>query len=84
MITRNAFKMDDCPNYAIQPIRCAICNVALDLIKLKSIVRFEVFAAVTMKNAVFCDVASCRYFVNPRFGGTYRLHLLLKMEAIRR
>jgi hypothetical protein len=28
-----------------------------------------------MKNAVFCDVASCRYCVNRRFGGTYRLHL---------
>jgi hypothetical protein len=28
-----------------------------------------------MKNAVFLDVASCRYFVNRRFGGTYRLHL---------
>jgi hypothetical protein len=30
---------------------------------------------VTTKNAVFWDVASCRYFVNRRFGGTYRLHL---------
>jgi hypothetical protein len=55
-------------------------------------VRFEVFKAVTMKNAVFWDVAPCRYCVNRRFGGTYRLHLqgikiqesiTLKMEAIR-
>jgi hypothetical protein len=38
-------------------------------------VRFEVFTAMTMKNAVFWDVASCRYFLNRRFGGTYRLHL---------
>jgi hypothetical protein len=38
-------------------------------------VRFEVFTAVTMKNAVFWDVAPCKYFVNRRFGGTYRLHL---------
>jgi hypothetical protein len=38
-------------------------------------VRFEVFTAMTKKNAVFWDVASCRYFVNRRFGGTYRLHL---------
>jgi hypothetical protein len=30
---------------------------------------------VTMKNVVFWDVAPCRYFVNRRFGGTYRLHL---------
>jgi hypothetical protein len=28
-----------------------------------------------MKNAVFWDVAPYRYFVNRRFGGTYRLHL---------
>jgi hypothetical protein len=28
-----------------------------------------------LKNAVFWDVAMCRYFVNRRFGGTYRLHL---------
>jgi hypothetical protein len=33
-------------------------------------VRFEVFTAVTMKNAVFLDVAPCRYCVNRRFGGT--------------
>jgi hypothetical protein len=38
-------------------------------------VRFEVLTAVTMKNSVFWDVAPCRYFVNRRFGGTYRLHL---------
>jgi hypothetical protein len=28
-----------------------------------------------MKNAVFWDVVPCRYCVNRRFGGTYRLHL---------
>jgi hypothetical protein len=28
-----------------------------------------------MKSAVFLDVAPCRYFVNRRFGGTYRLHV---------
>jgi hypothetical protein len=28
-----------------------------------------------MKNAVFRDVAPCRYCVNRRFGGTCRLHL---------
>jgi hypothetical protein len=37
-------------------------------------VRFEVFTAVTMKNAVFWDVAPCISCVNRRFGGTYRLH----------
>jgi hypothetical protein len=38
-------------------------------------VRFEVFTAVTMKKAVFWDEVQCRYCVNRRFGGTYRLHL---------
>jgi hypothetical protein len=28
-----------------------------------------------LKNAVFWDVAPCRFSVNRRFGGTYRLHL---------
>jgi hypothetical protein len=28
---------------------------------------------VTMKNAVFWDVAPCRYCVNRRFGGMYRM-----------
>jgi hypothetical protein len=28
-----------------------------------------------MKNAVLWDVAPCRYYVNRRFGGKYRLHL---------
>jgi bisphosphoglycerate-dependent phosphoglycerate mutase len=28
-----------------------------------------------MKNTVFWDVAPCRYYVNRRFGGTYRVHL---------
>jgi hypothetical protein len=36
-------------------------------------VKFEVFTAVTMKNAVFWDVALCRSCLNRRFGGTYRL-----------
>jgi hypothetical protein len=38
-------------------------------------VRFEVFTAVTVKNAVFWYVAPCRSCVERRFGGTYRLHL---------
>jgi hypothetical protein len=38
-------------------------------------VRFEVFMAVTMKNAVFWNVAPCRSCVNRRFGGMYRIHL---------
>jgi hypothetical protein len=31
--------------------------------------------AVTMKNAIFWDVAPCRSCVNRRFRGTYHLHL---------
>jgi hypothetical protein len=42
---------------------------------IKIFVRCEVFTAVTMKIAVFWDVAPCRHCVNRRFGGTYRLHL---------
>jgi hypothetical protein len=39
------------------------------------IVRFEVFTAVTMKNAIFWDVVPCRSReLNRRLGGTYRLH----------
>jgi hypothetical protein len=38
-------------------------------------VRFEIFTAVAMKNAVFWDVALCRSCVNWRLGGTYRLRL---------
>jgi hypothetical protein len=37
-------------------------------------VRFEVFTAVTTKNCVFCDVTTCGYYNNRRFGVTYRLH----------
>jgi hypothetical protein len=38
--------------------------------KNKKNVRFEVFAAVAMKNAVFWDVVQCRSCVDRRFGGT--------------
>jgi hypothetical protein len=30
--------------------------------------------AVTMKTAVFWDVAPCGFTINRRFGGTFRLH----------
>jgi hypothetical protein len=39
-------------------------------IEINEYLRFEVFPAVTMKKAVFWDVAPCRC-VNQRFGGTY-------------
>jgi hypothetical protein len=54
-----------------------IVRVILNIYETKlNGIRFEVFTAVTMKNAVFWDVAPCRYFVNRRFGGTYRLNLV--------
>jgi hypothetical protein len=43
--------------------------------KKKRHISFEVFTMVTMKNAIFWDVAPCRSCVNRLFGGTYRLHL---------
>jgi hypothetical protein len=42
---------------------------------LVKFLRFEVFTAVTMKNAVFWDVAPSRSCVNRRYGGTYCFHL---------
>jgi hypothetical protein len=44
-------------------------------------VRFEVVTAVTMKNAVFWDVAPCSSCVNRRFGGTYRIVCSLQPPA---
>jgi hypothetical protein len=55
------------------------CFVVHAIPNLFYYVRFEDSTVVTMKNAVFWDVAPCRYFINRRFGGTYHLHL----QAIR-
>jgi hypothetical protein len=41
----------------------------------KRYARFEVFTAVTMKNAVFWDVAPYSSCVNRRFEGTYHVYL---------
>jgi hypothetical protein len=40
-----------------------------------TITEFEVITAVTMKNAIFLDVAPCGFIINPRFDETSRLHL---------
>jgi hypothetical protein len=37
-------------------------------------VGFEVFMAVTMKNAIFWDVGPCEFNINRHFGGTCCLH----------
>jgi hypothetical protein len=42
-------------------------------VTMKNAVRFEVFTAVTMKNGVFWVVTPCGSCKNGRFGGTWRL-----------
>jgi hypothetical protein len=39
-----------------------------------SLVRFEVFTAVTMKNGVILDITLCGSCKTRRFRGKYRLH----------
>jgi hypothetical protein len=51
-------------------LEIVVCSVN-DMYKY---VRFEVFMAVTMKNAVFWDIMPCGSCKNQRFGGTYHLH----------
>jgi hypothetical protein len=52
---------------------CELCRVFKESI---GCVGFDVFTAVTMKNAVLWDLAPCRSCeLNRRFGGTCRLHL---------
>jgi hypothetical protein len=49
----------------------------------KSVVRFEVFTAVTMKNGVFWVVTPCGSCKNRRFGGTWRLfHRVTKIGEL--
>jgi hypothetical protein len=45
-------------------------------------VRSEVFTAVTMKNAIFWDVAPCRSCVNRCFGGTSMRFTLVPRSRI--
>jgi hypothetical protein len=52
-----------------------ILSMNLRILTLFLEVKFQVFIAVTMKNAVFWDVASCRSSLNIRFGGTNHFHL---------
>jgi hypothetical protein len=65
--------------YKQRPVLSTTTDILLkelgDVKKLLTFVGFEVFTAVTMKNAVFRDMAPCEYCKNRRFGGTCRLHL---------
>jgi hypothetical protein len=54
----------------LQPFISLLCHHWM----LYSDVRFEVFTAVTMKNAVFWDVTPCGSCNNRRFGRTQHLH----------
>jgi hypothetical protein len=49
--------------------------------KKASIQDLRLFTAVAMKNAVLWDVAPCRYCINRRFGGTYRLHVQSRKKS---
>jgi hypothetical protein len=77
VISRNMTKKSCLWPSAEVPCNEACPEISWDDIKCKKSfhVRFEVFTAVTTKNAVFWDVAPCRSCMSGRFGGTYRLHL---------
>jgi hypothetical protein len=49
-------------------------NVSVTSDLFSSLVRFEVFTAVTMKNGVFWDDTPCGSHKNQHFGGMYCLH----------
>jgi hypothetical protein len=54
-------------------VRCPACSgksIVTDPAIRRIYVRFEVFAAVTMKNGVLWDVTPCGSCKNRRFGGT--------------
>jgi hypothetical protein len=51
-------------------VKCILASRTFTLF----VVRFEVFTAVAMRNAVFWDVTPCGSCKNRRLGGTQRLH----------
>jgi hypothetical protein len=52
-------------------VHCALFTaVSTEIYNFILYVRFEVFMAVTMKNAIFWDVTPCGYCKSRRFGGT--------------
>jgi hypothetical protein len=58
-----------------QDLRHNLCSqpYGSKIASFSEFVRFEVFTAVTMKNAVFLDVTPCGSCKNQRFSGTWRL-----------
>jgi hypothetical protein len=64
--------------YWIWKIIQTIANVQIKTVSYKELVTCILAYNVGLdakNNSVFWDVAPCRYFVNRRFGGTYRLNL---------
>jgi hypothetical protein len=57
-------------------VLCLYCQVC-------SYVGFDVFTALTVMNAVFCDVASCGFIIDRRFGIPCRLHLQSRINNAR-
>jgi hypothetical protein len=45
-------------------------------------IRFEVFTAVTRKNAIFWDVTPCGSCKNRCFGGTWRRHIRMTISEL--
>jgi hypothetical protein len=63
-----------------KPMSCGVGNIRTYEIMNVS---FELFMAMTMKNAIFCDVTRCGSCKNRRFRGTYQLHQAEKYERTR-
>jgi hypothetical protein len=55
-------------------IKCSVFPDVEGLVLKHGYVRFEVFTAVTTKNAVFWDVTPCDSCKNRCLGGTYHIH----------
>jgi hypothetical protein len=72
MIYTTQLKLLKCCRKSLCPVRAHLPFETCEL--QKDHVRFDVFTAVTMKNALFWDVKPCGSCRNRRFGGTYRLH----------
>jgi hypothetical protein len=62
------------PNFLILPNTLCVCGSKHAFKNSSKYVRFEVFMAVSMKNAVFWDVTSCGSCKNRCFGGTESHH----------
>jgi predicted membrane-bound spermidine synthase len=51
------------------------CSGVLMTLAIQNITGFQALTAVTMKNAVFCDMEPYGFIISQRFGDTYHLYL---------